>query len=139
MKSRQLFPCKDELAIKSAYKILVKHHDKFAVLSNMPIRAKYKTSNAMIWTDFETAIRISAQYIMIVITTFTNRKINKNTVVTLWCRPSALNHVIHAQNVIEDVWSYLLQFSVIKPKLDVVVLPNSQDNNVMTLGLLLQR
>nr|XP_012235291.1 PREDICTED: glutamyl aminopeptidase-like [Linepithema humile] len=137
LKARQLFPCRNDLAIKSTFKIAVQHHKKFTVLSNMPIQAKYKDDSTMIWTDFEKSFLMSAQHIAVVITTFTNRTIAQNTNVTIWCRPRAWQRVDYAKKIMEQIVSYfILKYPMGLSKLDVVVLWHSQDDNVATYGLL---
>ncbi|XP_067217254.1 glutamyl aminopeptidase-like isoform X1 [Linepithema humile] len=140
IKGRQLFPCRNELAIKSTFKIAVKHHEKFTVLSNMPIRAKYKNDSTMIWTDFEKSFLISAQNIAVVITTFTNKTTVQNTNVTIWYRPSAMQSIFTARMIMEIIMYYFRQnYPMGLSKLDIVVSWHSQDDNVATYGLLFPR
>jgi len=137
IKARQLFPCRDELATKSTFKIAIRHHEKYTVLSNMPIRAKYRKDN-MIRIHFENSVLMSAQDIIVVITTFTNRTINRDKRVTIWYRPSALEHIAYAEFIIKNVVLHFIEkYFPRLSKLDIVW--HVREDTFATLGFLLQR
>jgi len=136
LKAYQLFPCNDELTVKSIFKIAIKHQDIYTVLSNMPIQTKYN-KNDMIWTEFEKSFLMSAQHITVVIITFSNRIINRNTNVTIWCKQSFWKHIVYAHDVVQKVVPHFRQnYFTELSKLDIVVSQHIQNANGI-LGLLL--
>lgn len=139
MKARQLFPCREELTINSTFKIAIKHEAKYTVLSNIPIRARNKADNGMVWTDFDESLSISAQHISVVMTTFTNVS-SQLANVTIWCRQSAQNHVLYAKDVIEQVLPYFKREYLKKlSKLDIVAFWHHHNYDIATLRLVLLR
>lgn len=139
LESKQLFPCRIERAIKSTFKIAVKHHKKYTVLSNMLIQAKYENNNTNIWTDFEKSFLMPAQDITVVITTFNKRIFNQETNITIWCRQSALEHIAHAQSTIERAASYVRENYFLLPKLDIIAFWNIEYSSSVSWGLILIR
>jgi len=144
MKARQLFPCRDEQTTKSTFKIAIKHHEKYTVLSNMHIQEKYKNDNTMIWTVFEKSFLMPVQNIVVVITTYINQTVIRNTNITVWCRPSAIKHITYAKNIFKAIVPQFRQkYFPDLPKLDIVLLSQDdmqpQYDNASTSGLLLQR
>ncbi|XP_067216543.1 aminopeptidase N-like isoform X3 [Linepithema humile] len=142
MTAQQLFPCWDEIALNSTFKISIKHHKNYTVLSNMPVQTtENDDKHDMMWTHFEKSSLMSIKHIKIVITTFT--KISTLAgYVTLWSRKDTINYLHLAQCISEQVLRFLkLENSAIAkiPKINYVVFWDTQHNNsVETWGLILQ-
>lgn len=136
MKAPRLFPCSNELTINSTFKIAVKHHEHYNILSNMPKRIQRRGDNIMLWTIFD-ELSVSAQQILVVITTFSD--VSSHLInVTIWCRESVRKHLLYAQNIVEEVVPYFRQkYFTRLSKLDIVVVWNSRDDNIATSGLIL--
>nr|XP_012233035.1 PREDICTED: aminopeptidase N-like isoform X1 [Linepithema humile] len=138
MKALQLFPHINESTINCLYKIAIKHDEEYAVLSNMPIRARNKADNRMMWTDFHEQLLMSAQHLSIVITTFTNVS-SHLAKVTIWCRQNVQQQIYYARDVIDKVVPYVQRkYLRTVPKLDIIALRHSHDSHT-TLGLVLLR
>ncbi|XP_067214005.1 aminopeptidase N-like isoform X2 [Linepithema humile] len=137
MNVSQLFPYMNESTTKSTFKIAIKHDEEYTILSNMPIRARNKANNRMMWTDFDESLSLSLQHIKVVITTFTNVS-SHHANVTIWCRQSAQQLIYYARDVIEKVMPYFRQkYLLTLSKLDIIAFRHPYDHNDVTLGLVL--
>nr|XP_012234880.1 PREDICTED: aminopeptidase N-like [Linepithema humile] len=141
MTARQLFPCWDEIALNSTFKISIKHHKNYTVLSNMPIQTtKNDDRRDMMWTHFEKSLSMFIQHLKFVITTFT--KIHtSNANVTLWSRKNVAHYLQLAKYIVPQVLNFLERENSIKklPKIDYVAICDTQHNNSVTWGLIIQR
>jgi len=124
------------------------HHDKFTVLSNMPLRTYLKSDiNESIWTQFYTTPPISTFQIAIVITDYPRMRINEN--IYLLCEKCSRilinnNQLLKfefARKVIENITLHLQsEFGGINiPKMDHVALPNFPHDGTSKWGLIFHR
>jgi len=146
--ARRLFPCWDEPRLKTTFAISVMHHEKFTVLSNMPLRTYLESDiNEFFWTQFYTTPPLSTFQIAIVITDYLRTRINKN--IYLWCdkcsriiiNNNQLLKFEFARKIIENITLYLqFEFRGINiPKMDHVALPNFPHVGTSKWGLIFYR
>ncbi|XP_070155132.1 aminopeptidase N-like [Polyergus mexicanus] len=62
--ARQLFPCWDEPALKATFNISVRHHVKYAALSNMPMQDMIEDADHILWTYFKITPLMSTYLVM---------------------------------------------------------------------------
>nr|XP_012222631.1 PREDICTED: glutamyl aminopeptidase-like [Linepithema humile] len=143
MTARQLFPCWDDIALNSTFKLSIKHHKKYSVLSNMPVQTtKNDDIRDMMWTHFEKSPSMFIQHIKVVITTFTNISTSVANV-TFWGRKNVTYYLQLAESIAQQVLYFLKRENTINklPKIDYVVLWDTQHDtqHIVTSGLILQR
>ncbi|XP_012226640.2 thyrotropin-releasing hormone-degrading ectoenzyme-like isoform X2 [Linepithema humile] len=141
MTARQLFPCWDEITLNSTFKLSIKHHKKYSVLSNMPVqRTENDDKRDMMWTHFEKSPSMFIKHINVVITTFTNISTSVANI-TVWGRKNVTYYLQLAKSIAQQVLYFLKRENSIDklPKIDYVVLWDTQYNTIVTSGLILQR
>ncbi|XP_067216450.1 aminopeptidase N-like isoform X2 [Linepithema humile] len=142
MTARQLFPCWDEIALNSTFEISIMHHKNYTAFSNMPIQTTENDKHEydMMWTHFEKSSSMFIQHIKIVITTFVNISTSVANV-TLWGRRNVTNRLKFAKCIVQQVLQFLKYENTVDklPKIDYVAFWDTQHNNSVTWGLILQR
>jgi len=142
-----LFPCWDEPHFKATFNISIKYHEKFAVLSNMPIQNYYylfSNNNLFIRDDFYTTPPMSTFQIAIVMTNYPRRRINAYN--SLWCKKCSIFNDLSlkfefARRFIENITLHLQsEFRGINiPKMDHVAIPNFRHDVTSKWGLIFHR
>ncbi|XP_067216444.1 thyrotropin-releasing hormone-degrading ectoenzyme-like isoform X2 [Linepithema humile] len=140
MIARQLFPCWDEIALNSTFKISIMHHKNYTALLNMPIQTTENDKRDMMWTHFEKSPTMFIQHIKVVITTFVNISTSVANV-TFWSRRNVTNRLKLVKCIAQQVLYFLKRENTIDklPKIDYVAFWDTQHNNSVTWGLILQR
>ncbi|XP_018399425.1 PREDICTED: aminopeptidase N-like [Cyphomyrmex costatus] len=137
--ARRMFPCWDEPAIKATFSISVTHHEKYSVLSNMPILKQHYEKENMIWTHFETTPVMSTYIVAIAMSEFV-RVPNANETINMWCRSITLiSKVKFAHSAADEIVKFLSHYttSVQKvPKMDHVLIPNFVVGGMENWGLI---
>ncbi|XP_018373404.1 PREDICTED: aminopeptidase M1-like, partial [Trachymyrmex cornetzi] len=129
IRGRRLFPCWDEPAFKTTFKISIQHHKDYMALSNMPIQNLELADNSMVWTHFHPTPLMSTYHVAVVLTNFPFHRINANTIEHQfkWCRTYSAQYTKFAENIFEIVTSHLgFRFNKKIAKLDHVILPESK-------------
>lgn len=147
MIARELFPCWDESALEATFKISIKHHKKYAALSNMPKEAiideKIDKINDMIWTHFKYSSIVPIHLIILMIP---NNNITSYTNITFWigwCKEDMSNMTRYMQYVFFDAKQVLhfLQkqnITIEIPEMNYVVL-DTEYNSFESRELIFQR
>ncbi|XP_067216546.1 thyrotropin-releasing hormone-degrading ectoenzyme-like isoform X2 [Linepithema humile] len=141
MTAQQLFPCWGNLRFNSTYKISIKHHKYYSALSNMPVQTTENDDKSdMMWTHFEKSPLMFIQHLKFVITTFT--KVSTSAAnITLWSRKDTINYLQLAQCISEQILHFLTRENSALAKIskiDYVVFWDTQHNNSLIWGLILQ-
>ncbi|KYN14166.1 Glutamyl aminopeptidase, partial [Trachymyrmex cornetzi] len=139
--ARQMFPCWDEPALKATFNISVKHHQKYGVLSNMPIREQFLEQDSMMQTHFDITPIMSTYIVAIVMSDFV-RVPNANETINMWCKSSLTSKVKFAHSIAEKVVEFLIQYTNIfqkVPKMDHVLIPTFTVYGMENWGLIIYR
>ncbi|KYN22305.1 Aminopeptidase N, partial [Trachymyrmex cornetzi] len=129
IRGRRLFPCWDEPAFKTTFKISIKHHKEYMALSNMPSQTFELADNNMIWTHFHPTPLMSTYRVAVVLATFPFDGINAFHFEreTVWCRKYSAPYTKFVKTIFTRVTSHLrIRFNIKIAKLDHVVLPESK-------------
>ncbi|KAG5329961.1 APM1 Aminopeptidase, partial [Acromyrmex heyeri] len=130
IRGRRLFPCWDEPAFKTTFKISILHHENYTALSNTPIQKLEFADNNMVWTHFRTTPLMSTYHVAVVLTNFLSDSINANAFEhqAIWCTTDSAQYTKFAENIFEIVTSHLgTRWNKKIAKLDHVVLPESEN------------
>ncbi|KAL6260340.1 hypothetical protein P5V15_007871 [Pogonomyrmex californicus] len=134
-----MFPSWDEPALKATFNISVKHHQKYKVLSNMPLRDQYMDEDGMMWAHFNITPIMSTYLVAIVLSEY-DRVSNADETVNIWCKSSMTSQIEFAHSVAENVEQLLIQYTNISrqvPKMDHVTIPSFPHNGMGNWGLIL--
>ncbi|XP_011063449.1 PREDICTED: thyrotropin-releasing hormone-degrading ectoenzyme-like [Acromyrmex echinatior] len=137
--ARRTFPCWDEPALKATFNISVKHHQKYGVLSNMPIREQFLEQDGMMQTHFDITPIMSTYTVAIVMSDFV-RVPNANETINIWCKSSLTSKVKFVHNIAEKVVEFLIQYtnsSQKVPKMDHVLISNFTVSGMENWGLII--
>nr|XP_012227733.1 PREDICTED: thyrotropin-releasing hormone-degrading ectoenzyme-like isoform X1 [Linepithema humile] len=142
IKAEELFPCWDEPAFKSTFKIIILHHKNYTFLSSMSIRKQFEDVNDMMWTYIDESYSISIQrltIVMIEIIKFSYFSTSDKNV-KFWYRMEAVEQMQFAKDIVKDVLYRLEQKSITNiSKIDYVVIKNFQYSDVRPQGFVLLR
>ncbi|XP_018397965.1 PREDICTED: uncharacterized protein LOC108775982, partial [Cyphomyrmex costatus] len=137
--ARRMFPCWDEPAIKATFSISVTHHEKYSVLSNMPIREQHNEQENMIWTHFETTPVMSTYIVAIAMSEFV-RGPNANGTINMWYRSITLtSKVKFGHSTADKIVKFLNRYTTSSqkvPKMDHVLIPNFVVDGMENWGLI---
>ncbi|XP_018368788.1 PREDICTED: aminopeptidase Q-like [Trachymyrmex cornetzi] len=141
--ARRMFPCWDEPALKATFNISVMHHQKYRVLSNMPIREQLEINGLML-THFNTTPIMSTYLVAIVIIPISdfirvsNTKMNET--INIWCNSSLVSQTKLALIVAQRITPLLIEYtnsSEKVPKMDHVIIPNFPIHGMENWGLII--
>ncbi|XP_071561641.1 aminopeptidase N-like [Temnothorax nylanderi] len=139
-KARRMFPCWDEPAINPLFMISVKHHQKYRVLSNWPIRERYNVENDMKWTHFDRTSTVPAYLVGIVIVSDFVPVNNTDQSVNVWCRSSLKSSARFVQSIAERVTPLLEEYTGRTkgvPKIDHVMVPGYPNASMGDWGIII--
>ncbi|KAG5322226.1 AMPN Aminopeptidase, partial [Pseudoatta argentina] len=137
--ARRTFPCWDEPALKATFNISVKHHQKYGVLSNMPIREQFLEQDGMMQTHFDITPIMSTYIVAIVMSDFV-RVSNANETINIWCKSSLTSKVKFVHSIAEKVVEFLIQYTNSSqkiPKMDHVLISNFTVGGMENWGLII--
>ncbi|XP_011172905.3 thyrotropin-releasing hormone-degrading ectoenzyme isoform X2 [Solenopsis invicta] len=126
--ARTAFPCWDEPALKTSFKIAVKHHPNYTAISNMPVSKKSEIDerDGKIWTRFEESPIISTYIVSFLIFDLRNIR-NSDGTINVWSRGNVISSMSFAHEVAQKAAIELKRYtnsSVRLAKIDHVALPD---------------
>ncbi|XP_066591369.1 aminopeptidase N-like [Prorops nasuta] len=137
--ARRVFPCWDEIGLKTTFNLSVKHDANYTALSNMPAYEKViDETDGKIWTKFKTTPRMSTYVLAFVVFDFV-RTSNENETINVWCRRNAVDNIFDIFNVIQQGTSVLEQYmnrSIAVPKTDHIAIPGYPSKATEHWGLI---
>lgn len=140
-KARRVFPCWDEPEWKTTFNISVLHHQKYRVVSNMPIREQYANEDGLVWTHFDITPAMSTYLVGIVI--FNHVHItNEDESVNVWCRSSLTPQASFAHDIAEFVAPLLVEYTNSSqkiPKMDHVLIHDYPVYGMENWGLIIYK
>ncbi|XP_025073060.1 aminopeptidase N-like [Pogonomyrmex barbatus] len=134
-----MFPSWDEPALKATFNISVKHHQKYKVLSNMPLRDQYTDEDGMMWAHFNITPIMSTYLVAIVLSEYDGVS-NADETVNMWCKSSMTSQIKFAHSFAEKFEQILIRYTNISrqvPKMDHVTIPSFLVNGMENWGLIL--
>ena len=142
--ARRMFPCWDEPALKATFNISVVHHQKYKVLSNMPIREQLEEKDDLMLTHFNTTPIMSTYLVAIVIISTSDfiRVSNANKTINIWCNSSLASQIKLAHTIAQRITPLLIEYtnsSEKVPKMDHVIIPNFPVHGMENWGLIIYR
>ncbi|XP_011701751.1 PREDICTED: aminopeptidase N-like isoform X2 [Wasmannia auropunctata] len=140
--ARRTFPCWDEPALKATFDISITHHQKYKVLSNMPIRQIIVGQDSMVRTHFHTTPIMSTYVVAIVMMSNFTHVPNEDGTINMWCSSFLTSQVKFAHSIIEKVVPHLIEYTNSSkkiPKVDHVVIQNYPINSMQNWGLIINR
>ncbi|XP_077260900.1 aminopeptidase N-like [Temnothorax americanus] len=147
--ARRVFPCFDEPALKATFNVSVMHHQKFRVLSNMPMQKRYNEQNSvisendMVWTHFNTTPVMSTYLVGIVIVpnSFIRiRRSPKTLTIGVWCKPSLEMQARFIHSMAEKITPLLVEYTNSSekiPKMDHIIVHDYPTNGMENWGLII--
>lgn len=141
--ARRMFPCWDEPALKATFSISVMHHQKYRVLSNMPIQEQLEKDDMML-THFNTTPIMSTYLVAIVVIPQFDfiRVSNADETINIWCNSSLRSQIKLAHSVAQRIPPLLIEYtnsSEKVPKMDHVIIPNFPILGMENWGLIIYR
>ncbi|TGZ47528.1 Aminopeptidase N [Temnothorax longispinosus] len=141
-KARRVFPCWDEPEMFSSFHISVRHHQKYNVLSNWPIRKQYNVENDMKWTHFKRAYPMSTYIVGIVIVSNFAHVSNTDQSVNVWCRSSLTSQARFVLSIAERIMPLLEKYIGrinVAPKIDHVIVPGYPKASMGDWGIIIYK
>ncbi|XP_050459320.1 aminopeptidase Q-like [Cataglyphis hispanica] len=141
---QQIFPCLDDLTLKSTYNISIMHHKDYDVSSNMPqLKVDADEEHGMVWTHFDTTPPMPTYLVAAIMTNkseFSKQKLGIDDIIAQYRSDSF--GLWYAQSIIEDIMLFLnREWKNVKiiSEVNNVAIPNYKDNGVTNLGLIFYR
>ncbi|KAL6427827.1 hypothetical protein ACFW04_008336 [Cataglyphis niger] len=141
---QQIFPCLDDLTLKSTYNISIMHYKDYDVSSNMPQLKVEDEEHGMVWTHFNTTPPMPTYLVAAVMTNkseFSKPKPKIDDIIIQY-RSDSLVDLWYAQSIIENITLFLKrEWKDVKiiSEVNNVAIPNYEDNGVTNLGLIFYR
>lgn len=145
MKGGELFPCWDELEVKSTFNISIGYYRKdYKFFSNMMVQKEVEDLNNVLWTHFDKSMLMSSVNLILLITTLNRTTLSRSSTdaknITIWCRKKIEKQLQFVKNISLGVVNYLKQKSIQNiSKLDYFILTDFPQMSIEMPGIILLR
>lgn len=123
--ARRAFPCWDEPGLKSRYRMSIKHHPNYTVISNMPAIDEIHTGDGKIVTTFDTTPVMSIYLLTFVISGYESFS-NEFGNVTVWADQNDFDGFRHILNTSQKAVDFMEAYTGLSfglPRLGSVIVP----------------
>ncbi|XP_075037404.1 leucyl-cystinyl aminopeptidase [Mixophyes fleayi] len=138
--ARKAFPCFDEPAFKSTFRVKIKRSETNFALSNMPKTSTTALPNGLFLDEFATSVRMSTYLVAFIVSDMKNLSADNNgTLVSIYAVPKKIDQAQYALSVSMTLLEFYSKYFGIKyplPKLDLVAIPDIQAGGMENWGLI---
>ncbi|XP_066459117.1 leucyl-cystinyl aminopeptidase isoform X2 [Eleutherodactylus coqui] len=137
--ARKAFPCFDEPAFKSTFRLEIKRSEEHTALSNMPkIKTTVLPDGRL--DEFATSVKMSTYLVAFIVSDMKNVTKDANgTLVSIYAIPQKIDQAQYALDTAITLLEFFSDYFGIKyplPKLDLVAIPDIQAGAMENWGLL---
>ncbi|XP_056393536.1 leucyl-cystinyl aminopeptidase isoform X1 [Hyla sarda] len=138
--ARKAFPCFDEPAFKSTFRLKIKRSEEHIALSNMPKSNTTVLPDGLLLDEFETSVKMSTYLVAIIVSDMKNVTADVNgTLVSVYAIPQKIDqaqYALHASITLLEFFSEYFRIKYPLGKLDLVAIPDIQAGAMENWGLL---
>ncbi|KAM3940672.1 leucyl-cystinyl aminopeptidase [Leptodactylus fuscus] len=138
--ARKAFPCFDEPAFKSTFRLRIKRSDVYTALSNMPKINTTVLPDGLLLDEFATSVKMSTYLVAVIVSEMKNITADVNgTLVSVYAIPQKLDQAQYALNTSMTLLEFFSDYFGINyplAKLDLVAIPDIQAGAMENWGLL---
>ncbi|XP_069819057.1 leucyl-cystinyl aminopeptidase isoform X2 [Dendropsophus ebraccatus] len=138
--ARKAFPCFDEPAFKSTFRLKIKRSEAHIALSNMPKSNTTVLPDGLLLDEFATSVKMSTYLVAFIVSEMKSVVADVNgTLVSVYAIPQKIDQAEYALNasiVLLDFFSEYFRIKYPLAKLDLVAIPDIQAGAMENWGLL---
>ncbi|XP_073399463.1 leucyl-cystinyl aminopeptidase isoform X2 [Dendrobates tinctorius] len=138
--ARKAFPCFDEPAFKSTFRLKIRRSAAHVALSNMPKINTTDLPDGLVLDDFATSVKMSTYLVAIIVSDMKSVTMDVNgTLVSVYAIPQKIDQAEYALKAAVTLLEFFSDYFRIKyplEKLDLVALPDIQAGAMENWGLL---
>ncbi|XP_068103593.1 leucyl-cystinyl aminopeptidase isoform X2 [Hyperolius riggenbachi] len=138
--ARKAFPCFDEPAFKSRFRVKIKRSEEHIALSNMPKMSTTTLPDGLLLDEFDISVKMSTYLVAFIVSDMTNVTVNVNgTLVSVYTMPQKLAQATYALEAAETLLTFFSQYfgiDYMTSKLDLIAIPDIQAAGMENWGLI---
>ncbi|XP_073534282.1 leucyl-cystinyl aminopeptidase [Phyllobates terribilis] len=138
--ARKAFPCFDEPAFKSTFRLKIRRSVAHVALSNMPKINTTVLPDGLVLDDFATSVKMSTYLVAMIVSDMKNVTVDVNgTLVSVYAIPQRIDQAEYALKAAVTLLEFFSDYFLMKyplGKLDLVAIPDIQAGAMENWGLL---